>query len=105
MKQLHETSGEFNIQDVFNLLIENGVYSEHSCEEGSSSSAMCYAIDIGVSTGLLSEDIANKAYEMVDDYINDYIDLTHLLRYNGLPNDFESRKNLYLNWISRPKPI
>lgn len=103
MKDLYETTDEFNIQDVFDLLIEKGTYDEHDSEQYASSSYMCSAVSKAKKAGLISEDYAYKTFEAIEEYLGVYVTLEDLLEDNNLPRDFNSRKNLYLDWVNRPK--
>ena len=103
MKDHYETVDEFNIQDVFDLLIEKGVYNEYDSEQYTTSSYMCNAVSKAVKAGLVSIDHADRTFEAIEEYLGVYVALEDLLEDNNLASDFNSRKNLYLDWVNRPK--
>lgn len=105
MKDHYETVDEFNIQNIFDLLIEKGIYSEYNSEQYATSCYMCSAVSKAKKAGLIPDDYAYRSFEAIEKYLGAYVTLEDLLEDNNLPSDFTSRKNLYLNWASRPKIV
>ena len=101
MKKLYKDTNESVLQDMFNLLIREGLYSNEP-RKNNSSELMCVAAYLGEAKNLLSHDRVKNLTEAINNYLGEFKSLYLLLEHNNLPSTFEDRKAIYLDWSNRP---
>ena len=103
MKKLYEDTNEAVLQDMFNLLIREGRYSDQpSGTDEYNTSYMCEAASLAVDDGLLTHDCEKTLTEAISSYLGIFKTMHLLLKVNGLPSEFEHCKAIYLDWSNRP---
>lgn len=91
-----------SIQEIFNVVIEEGFYKSPSC------SLMCFALIDAFDAGVISSEEMDAAHEAIRNYLTqtgEYnpIFLKSALFLSGLPYSFEDRLAIYKDWDNRPK--
>lgn len=91
-----------SIQEIFNVVIEEGFY------KSTSRSLMCSAIVDAFDAGVISLKEKDAAHEAIRDYLAqtgeyDPIFLKSAFFLSGLPYSFEDRLAIYKDWENRPK--
>lgn len=102
LKKLYKDTNESVLQDMFNLLIREGLYADLPNEIKYSTRFMCEAAELGLEEGLLTHDCVKTLTEAISNYLGDFGSLYLLLKHNDLPSEFEDRKAIYLDWTNRP---
>ena len=102
MKKLYKDTNESVLQDMFNLLIREGLYTDLSHETKHGTWFMCEAAELGLEAGLLTHDCVKTLTEAIINYLGGLGTLQRLLEDNGLPSEFKDRKAIYLDWSNRP---
>ena len=90
------------LQDMFNLLIREGLYADLPNEIKHNTRFMCEAAELGLEEGLLTQACVKTITEAISNYLGDFGSMYLLLKDNGLPSEFEDRKAIYLDWSNRP---
>lgn len=98
-----------SIQDIFNAVIEAGLYSHDTNQTVmvngrwfTVDNCMCFSVASAINAKLISEDEGRLAYKEIDGYIGCYSFLRSALMVNTLPHDFHSRLAIYRDWANRP---
>ena len=88
-----------NIQEIFNLVIDQGCY-----DTSDTNSAMCSALHTAWYRGVVSNDEAKFAQALIKKYLlpTDCIYLGAALKNAGLPHTIEARTAIYRDWANRP---
>ena len=91
-----------NIQEIFNLVIDQGYY-----DTSQDWSAMCNSLHNAWDYGEISKDDYRFAVEQIDRYLRptDCSYLFTALKQAGLPNTIKARTAIYRDWANRPALI
>lgn len=84
------------VQDVFNIAIDSGVYSEETDTFMCVSLRDCYCYD------LITRKELDKSLQEIREYLQDIYTLKNALIQNGLSWSFEHRLAIYRDWANRP---
>lgn len=93
------------LQDIFNLMIDVGFYGFGAMRHA----YMCYALDFGKQSGVLTSKEYIKAIKAINTYLehlggaHKITTLQNGLLIVGLPHNFAARHAIYRNWAKRPK--
>lgn len=87
-----------DIQDVFNKVICKGHYGGKY-----GSKLMCHALKSGFQNGVITEDEYAFAISEIRGYIGGFGSLGGFLHFKGNDWSFETRLDIYINWLDRPK--
>lgn len=88
----------YDIQEVFDLLIDHEIYNPHSPNLG----FMCDAVDYADKIELIPSKVAVKIKKRIATYTKGYFTLRGILTLNGLPNEPDDLLKIYQDWENRP---
>ena len=91
----------YNIQNVFNKVIENNLYP-YNPEYLLSRDYMCYSIIVASDVKLITNEEAFSALQAIDFYLNDHGTLVGMLKEYGISHTIEDRLKIYKDWKNRP---
>lgn len=90
------------VEEVLKLVANSKHYANG--EYRGLSRYMCISLVLAHKNGLISGNELRKADEAIKEYLGcTYESLKLVLKLKGLPDHFEYRKSIYLNWNNRPK--
>ena len=105
-KESYKDTDDPALQDMFNLLIREGRYSDQpSGTDEYNTLYMCEAASLAVDDGLLTHDCEKTITEAISNYLGGVGQLGLLLKDNGLPSEFEDCKAIYLDWLQKIQRI
>ena len=93
----------YDIQEVFDLLIDQGIYDPHCPNLTTSWEFMCEALDYAEERELIPKEIAESVKERIEKYIEGYISLRIKLLHNNLPSKPDDLLKIYQDWKNRPE--
>ena len=99
LKKLFTTEKPRTVQEVFNLTIDEGYYTE---EEEVYSSYMCISLLYAYSYKLITKKEYVQNLCVIENYIGNTNPLVVYLTRNSLPHSFEDLLAIYKDWDNRP---
>jgi hypothetical protein len=90
-----------SVQQIFNVVIDNGIYTHISSKN--SSQLMCMSLSIAYYQKLITKTECLKAKAAIHEYLgDDYMFLEKFLQDNGYYFGFVARLTIYKDWENRP---
>lgn len=93
----------YDIQEVFDLLIDHEIYNPHCPNLTTSWGFMCDALENAEERELIPTEVAESVKEEIEKYIEGSVNLGWMLYINGLPNEPDDLLAIYQDWENRPE--